>query len=67
VNEHLEKLLKKVNRDVTMLRNMARHYYARYMVSRVKVKNMKGKLKKTLKKLKKRENLDLLADAYLMA
>ena len=67
VNEHLENLLKKENRDVTMHRNMARHYYARNMVSRVKVKNMNRKLKKALKKLKKRDNLNLLADASLVA
>ena len=46
---------------------MARHYYARNMVSRVKVKYMKGKLKKSLKKIKKREIFDILDDASLVA
>jgi len=67
VNDHLEKLLKRENRDVAMQRNMARHYYGRNVVSRVKLKNMNGKLNKSLKKLMKREKLELLADASFVA
>jgi len=37
------------------------------MVCKVKVKTMKRKLERVLKKLKKRDNLDLLVDASLVA
>jgi len=63
---HLENLLNKENKDIVMQRNMGRHYYARNMVSKVRVKNMKKKLKRALRKLKKRDNLDLLADPSLV-
>jgi len=59
--------LKKENRDTSIQINMAMHYYARNMVCKVRVKNMKKKFKRTLRKLKKRDNLDLLEDAYLVA
>lgn len=59
----MEKLLKKANRDTNMRINMARHYYARNMVCKVRVKNMKKKLKRAIRKLKKRDNLELLVDA----
>jgi len=45
---------------------MRRHYYARNIVCKVRVKNMKKKLKRTLRKIKKRDNLDLLDDASLV-
>ena len=35
VNVHLEKLLEKENRDTTMQRNMARHYYAMNVIARL--------------------------------
>lgn len=66
VIENLGKLLKKANRDTTMQRNMARHYYARNMICKVRVKNMKKKLKITLRKIKKRYNLDILPYASLV-
>lgn len=62
----IEKLLKKAYMDTTMQRNMARHYYTRNMVCKVRVKNMKKNIKRTLRKLKKRDNLDLLADSSLV-
>jgi len=46
--------------------NMERHYYARNIVFKARVKNMKKKLKRTLRKLKRRDNLDLLEDASLV-
>lgn len=45
---------------------MARHYYVRNMVCKIRVKNMKRKLKKNLRKLKKRDNLDFLVDSSLV-
>ena len=67
VNVHLENLLKKANRNTTMQRNMARHYYARNMVCKVRVNNMEKKLKKTLRKLKNKDIMDLIVDASLVA
>lgn len=38
VNEHLNKLLEKENRDNQFLRHMAHHYQAQNMITNVKVK-----------------------------
>ena len=45
---------------------MATHYFTKNWISKIRVGNMKKKLKKTLIKLKKRDNLDLLVDASLV-
>ena len=44
---------------------MARHYFMRNQIAKIKVKNLKKKLKETLIKLKEKDNLDLLDDASL--
>jgi len=66
VNEHLEMLLKKANRDIKLQRHVARHYYTRNWINKIRVRNLKKKLKKTLIKLRKRDNLDFFSDASLI-
>jgi len=66
VDVHLEKPLKKENRDTAMHRHMTRHYYTRNMVCKIRVKNMKKKLKKTLEKLKKKDNIQFFSKSSLV-
>lgn len=49
VNEHLEKLLEKANRDNQLLRHMVHHYQAQNMITNVKVKQLENKLKEAKK------------------
>lgn len=67
VNGHLEKHLKKENRDNNMKIHMSMHYYIRNRVSQVRIKHLKKKLKETLTSQKDKEKLDLLVEASLMA
>ena len=67
VNNHLEKLLHKANRDNKMMRHMAHHYYTINKVCNIKYKEMQNKLKETLIIKKKRGKLYLLVDASLIA
>jgi hypothetical protein len=43
VNEYLEKLLKRANRDTKLQKHMARHYFTRNLICKIRVKNMKKK------------------------
>jgi len=63
VNDNLENLLRNANKATNLQKHMARHYYTRNWISKIKVRNMKKKLKKTIIKRKKRYNLDFLVDA----
>jgi len=65
VNEHLEKLLEKENRDNQKLRHMAHHYQAQNMIANVKVKQLKNKLKETKKEQKDEGNLEMLVEASM--
>jgi hypothetical protein len=67
VNFHLEKLLKRENRNNNLQRHMAMHYYTRNKVFQIRIKQVKKKLKQTLMRQKEKEKLDLLAEASLMA
>jgi hypothetical protein len=67
VNFHLEKLIKRANRNKNLQRHMAMHYYTRNEVFQIKIKQVNKKLKKTLMRQKEKEKLDLLAEASLMA
>ena len=49
VNDHLEKLLDKDSKDNQLLRHMAHHYQTRNMICNIKLKQLKNKLKETLK------------------
>jgi len=39
------------------------HYYTKNWINNIKVRNLKKKLKKTLIKLRKRDNPDFISDA----
>ena len=65
VNEHLEKLMEKENRDNQMLRHMAHHYQSQNMIANVKVKKLKNKLKETKRERKDEGNLKMLAKASI--
>ena len=47
-NFHLEKLLDKANMDNKLQKKMEIHYYTRNQVAKVKIKQLKDKLKETL-------------------
>lgn len=65
VNEHLEKILRKENRDNQMLRHMVHHYQAQNMIANVKVKQLENKLKEAKKDEKDKGNLEMLAKASM--
>ena len=65
VNNHLEKLLAKANRDKDMLRHMKTHYWARMHVCKAKMKILKRRLSKALKRRKKPDPLQILTEASL--
>jgi len=65
VNTHLEKLLAKANRDKDMLRHMKNHYWARMHVCKARMKVLKGRLAKALKRRKRPDPLQILAEASL--
>lgn len=67
VNYHLEKLLKRANRDNRLQRHMAMHYYTKNMVSQLIIKWLKEKLKETLIRKKENNKLAFLVDASLIA
>lgn len=66
VNEHLENLVRKEKRVTNLQRHMARHYFTRNQICKIRVRSMKRKLKKTLIKLKKKDNLDFLVEDSLV-
>jgi hypothetical protein len=59
VNKYFEKILERANRDTKLQRNMAIHYFTRNMICKIRLKNMKKRLRKSLKKLKRRDSLDI--------
>ena len=65
VNTHLEKLLAKANRDKDMLRHMKNHYWAHMHVCKAKTKVLKARLAKALKRRKRPDPLQILAEATL--
>lgn len=65
VNTHLEKLLAKANKDKDMLRHMKNHYWARMHVCKAKMKVPKARLAKALKRRKRPDPLQILAEASL--
>lgn len=66
VNGHLDKLLDKANMDSQMLRHMAHHYQTRNKICNIKVKQMKNRLKETLKGKGEMENMDMLVEASMI-
>jgi len=65
VNEHLEKLLEKENKDNELLRHMAYHYQAQNMIANVKVKQLENKLKEAKNDQKDEGNLDMPLEASI--
>lgn len=66
MKNHLEKLLAKANRDKDMLRHMKTHYWSRMHVCKVKMKILKRRLSNALKRQKKPDPLQVLAEASLV-
>ena len=67
VNFHLDKLLEKANRNNKLQKKMAIHYYIRNGVTKVKIKQLKEKLKETLISQEEKGKLDFLVDASIIA
>ena len=65
VNRHMENKLAKANRDKDFLRHMKTHYWARTHVCRARMKILKAKLRKALKRRKRPDPLQILAEASL--
>ena len=65
INIHLEKMLEKANKEKNMLRHMAYHYLTRNKVCKIRIRNLKAKLKKASKKRKEHDRLRILAEASL--
>ena len=65
VNAHLKKLLVKENRDKYMLRHMKNHYLARTHVCKARMKILKARLRRALKRRKRLDPLQILAEASL--
>ena len=65
VNIHLEKLLEKVNKENNMLRHMKNHYWARNHICKARIKILKIRLRRTLKRRKRHDRLQILAEASL--
>ena len=67
LNENMEKLLEKSNRDNQLLRHMAHHYQAQNMSCNVKVKQLENKLKEAQKDQNDEGKLEMLAEEYMRA
>jgi len=67
MNLHLEKLLDKANMDKKLQRMMAIHCYTRNQVAKVRIKQLKAKLKETLISRKEKGELELLSYASMVS
>lgn len=65
MNEHLEDLLGKENKDNQFLRHMAHYYQAQSMIANVKVKQFENKLKEDKKDPKYEGDLEMLSEASM--
>ena len=65
VNIHLEKLLEKANKENNMLRHMKNHYWVRNHVCKARIKILKARLRRELKRRKRHDRLQILAEASL--
>ena len=68
VNMHLDNMLNKADKDNTLLRHMARHYRARNLSLRARIRSLKAKLRKATKREKREKEQDrlrILAEASL--
>jgi len=58
-------MLEKEKKEKKMLRRMAYHYLVRNKVCKARIKTLKAKLRKTLRKRKEQDKLQILVEAYL--
>ena len=65
VNIHLEKLLDKTNKENNMLKHMKNHYWARNHVCKARIKILKARLRRALKRRKRHDRPQILAEASL--
>ena len=65
VKIHLEKLLEKANKENNMLRHMKNHYWARNHVCKARIKILKARLRRALKRRRRHDRLQILAEASL--
>ena len=65
VNLHFEKLIKRANRENQIIRHMAHHYRTQNKICNIRVKEMKVRLKQTLKGKNESDRLRFLAEASL--
>ena len=65
VNIHLEKLLEKETKEKNMLRHMKNHYWAQNHVCKARIKILKAKLRSALKRHKRHDRLQILAEFSL--
>ena len=65
VNINLEKFLEKVKKEKNMLRHMKNHYWAINHVCKARIKILKAKVKRALRRRKRQDRLQILAEASL--
>ena len=65
VKIHLKKILAKENKENNMLRHMKNHYWARHHVCKARIKILKARLRRALKRRKRHDRLQILAEASL--
>ena len=65
VNIHLEKLLVKEKKEKNLLRHMKNHYWAHNHVCKARIKILKARLRRALKRRKRHDRLQILAEASL--
>lgn len=66
VNQHIEKLLDKANKQNKIQKKMAKHYANRERIAREKLKDAKERIE-ALTHQKEKEKLDILGEASLQA
>lgn len=67
VKFHLENLLDKANKDNELQNKMAIHYYTRNQVTKVKIKQLKEKLKETLISQEDKGKFNFIMDSSMIA
>ncbi len=68
VNMHLDNMLNKAEKDNTLLKHLARHYRARNLSLRARIRSLNAKLRKATKREKREKEQDrlrILAEASL--
>ena len=63
----LKKILDKANKDNKLQNKTAIHYYTRNQVAKVKIKQLKEKIKETLIDQEEKGKFDFLSNAYMIA